>query len=103
MKTWITVDVAAVGVWGNHGIGLCFDPTEIVPQRNSPAILDFMSSMNRGLHSDPKTAQRDQLIRTVIAVQSRDLNDPQAERQHLKTSLGRWEEGIWSWVVTSVL
>ncbi len=49
--------------------------------------------MSRGLHGDPKTAQRDQLIwsmleidgYTVIGVQSRDLNDPQSVRQHLKS------------------
>src|SRR5579871_6673536 len=48
--------------------------------------------MSRGLHGDPKTAQRDQLIRgmleldgyKVIVVQSRDLNDPQVVRQHLR-------------------
>jgi hypothetical protein len=53
----------------------------------------YLDGMSRGLHGDPKTAQRDQLIRgmleldgyTVIVVQSRDLNDPQAVRQHLKS------------------
>jgi hypothetical protein len=48
--------------------------------------------MSRGLHGDPKTAQRDKLIRemleldgyTVVVVQSRDLDDAQAVRQHLK-------------------
>ena len=48
--------------------------------------------MSRNLHGDAKTAQRDQLIRQmleidgykVIVVQSRDLNDPQAVRLHLK-------------------
>ena len=52
----------------------------------------YLDGMSRGLHGDPKTAQRDQLIRgmleldgyTVIVVQSRDLDDPQAVRQHLK-------------------
>ncbi len=50
--------------------------------------------MSRTLHGDPKTAKLDQLIRqmleldgyTVIVVQSRDLNDPQAVRHHLKNS-----------------
>jgi ATP-dependent helicase YprA (DUF1998 family) len=53
----------------------------------------YLDGMSRGLHGDPKTAQRDQLIRgmleldgyKVIVVQSRDLNDPQAVRQHLKS------------------
>ena len=42
------------------------------------------------LHGDPRTTQRDQLIRqmleldgcTVIVIQSRDLDDPEAMRQH---------------------
>jgi hypothetical protein len=53
----------------------------------------YLDGMSRGLHGDPKTAQRDQLIRgmleldgyTVVVVQSRDLNDAQAVRQHLKS------------------
>jgi hypothetical protein len=52
----------------------------------------YLDGMSRGQHGDPKTAQRDQLIRgmleldgyTVVVVQSRDLDDPQAVRQHLK-------------------
>jgi ATP-dependent helicase YprA (DUF1998 family) len=52
----------------------------------------YLDGMSRALHGDPKTAQRDQLIRgmleldgyKVIVVQSRDLNDPQALRQHLR-------------------
>ena len=52
----------------------------------------YLDGMSRGLHGDPKTAQRDQLIRgmleldgySVIVVQSRDLDDPQAVRLHLK-------------------
>ncbi|MCY2995079.1 MAG: DEAD/DEAH box helicase [Planctomycetota bacterium] len=53
----------------------------------------YLDGMSRALHGDPKTAQRDQLIRqavefdgyTVIVVQSRDLDDPQAVRQHLRS------------------
>ena len=53
----------------------------------------YLDGMSRALHGDPKTAQRDQLIRgmleldgyKVIVVQSRDLNDPQALRQHLRS------------------
>jgi ATP-dependent helicase YprA (DUF1998 family) len=52
----------------------------------------YLDGMSRGLHGDPKTAQRDQLIRQmmeldgyrVIVVQSKDLNDPQAVRLHLR-------------------
>ena len=62
----------------------------------------YLDGMSRGLHGDPKTAQRDQLIRgmleldgyKVIVVQSRDLNDPQAVRQHLRNiaeAMGREE------------
>ena len=60
----------------------------------------YLDGMSRALHGDPKTAQMDQLIRgmlelqgyKVIVVQSRDLDDPQAVRQHLKSiaqALGR--------------
>lgn len=53
----------------------------------------YLDGMSRALHGDPKTAERDQLIRgmpeldgyKVIVVQSRDLNDPQAVRQHLRS------------------
>jgi len=38
-------DVAAVGVWGNHDVGLCFDPGKEVCQRYSAAVLDFMGSL----------------------------------------------------------
>jgi hypothetical protein len=37
--------VEAVGVWGNHDIGLCFDPSEAVCQRYSAAVLRFMGSL----------------------------------------------------------
>jgi hypothetical protein len=53
----------------------------------------YLDGMSRNLHGDPKTAQRDQLIRqaleldgySVIVIQSRDLDDPQAVRQHLRS------------------
>ncbi len=62
----------------------------------------YLDGMSRGLHGDPNTARRDQLIRgmleldgyTVIVVQSRDLDDPQAVRQHLKNlaqAIGRMD------------
>jgi hypothetical protein len=48
--------------------------------------------MGRNLHGDPKTAQRDKIIRdaleidgfTVIVIQSHDLHDPVILIQHLK-------------------
>ena len=60
----------------------------------------YLDGMSRNLHGDPKTAQRDQLIRQmleldgykVVVVQSRDLDDPEALRRHLKNiaqALGR--------------
>jgi hypothetical protein len=52
----------------------------------------YLDGMSRGLHGDPNIAKKDHIIRaaieldgyTVIVVQSRDLNDPQAVRQHLR-------------------
>jgi predicted phosphodiesterase len=37
--------VGAVGVWGNHDVGLCFDPDEEVCERYSAAVLDFMGRL----------------------------------------------------------
>ena len=67
-------------------------PTEPDWLHEPTKVAVYLDGMSRGLHGDPKTAQRDQLIRgmleldgyTVIVVQSRDLNDPQAVRQHLQ-------------------
>jgi hypothetical protein len=52
----------------------------------------YVDGMSRGLHGDPNTAKKDNIIRQaievdgykVIVVQSRDLNDPEAVRQHLQ-------------------
>ncbi|HBI43793.1 MAG TPA: hypothetical protein DDY78_13220 [Planctomycetales bacterium] len=44
--------VETVGVWGNHDIGLCFDPGEAVRQRYSAAVLDFMGSLQPRLEID---------------------------------------------------
>ncbi len=52
----------------------------------------YVDGMSRSLHGDPNTARRDQLIRQmleldgykVIVIQSRDLDDPEALRQHLR-------------------
>ncbi len=45
-------DVQAVGVWGNHDVGLCFDPDEGVRQRYSAAVLDFMGGLQPRLEID---------------------------------------------------
>jgi predicted phosphodiesterase len=44
--------VEAVGVWGNHDIGLCFDPSEAVCQRYSAAVLHFMGRLQPHLEID---------------------------------------------------
>src|SRR5260370_36836865 len=44
--------VQAVGVWGNHDIGLCFEPGEEVRQRYSAAGLSFMGSVQPRLEID---------------------------------------------------
>ncbi len=44
--------VQAVGVWGNHDIGLCFDPNETVCARYSAAVLGFMGSLQPRLEID---------------------------------------------------
>jgi hypothetical protein len=44
--------VGAVGVWGNHDVGLCFDPDEKVCRRYSPAVLDFMGRLQPHLEID---------------------------------------------------
>ena len=44
--------VQAVGVWGNHDIGLCFDPDDKVCQRYSAAVLAFMGSLQPRLEID---------------------------------------------------
>jgi hypothetical protein len=45
-------DVEAVGVWGNHDIGLCFDPGNAVRERYSPAVFDFMGKLQPRLEID---------------------------------------------------
>jgi hypothetical protein len=45
-------EVRAVGVWGNHDFGLCFLPTELVRRRYSPAVLDFMATLQPRLEID---------------------------------------------------
>jgi hypothetical protein len=45
-------DVQAVGVWGNHDFGLCFDPGETVRQRYSAAVLKYMGSLQPRLEID---------------------------------------------------
>jgi ATP-dependent helicase YprA (DUF1998 family) len=67
-------------------------PTEPDWLHESTKVAIYLDGMSRGLHGDPKTAQRDQIIRMalesddykVIVVQKRDLDDPQAVRLHLR-------------------
>jgi predicted phosphodiesterase len=37
--------VGAVGVWGNHDVGLCFDPDDSVCERYGAAVLGFMGGL----------------------------------------------------------
>ncbi len=41
----ILQEINAVGVWGNHDIGLCFDPDEKVCERYSASVLAFMGGL----------------------------------------------------------
>jgi len=45
-------EVQAVGVWGNHDVGLCFKPTDKVRDRYSPTVLNFMGSLQPRLEID---------------------------------------------------
>jgi predicted phosphodiesterase len=45
-------EVGAVGVWGNHDIGLCFDPDEKACERYSAAVLRFMGALQPRLEID---------------------------------------------------
>jgi predicted phosphodiesterase len=45
-------DVGAVGVWGNHDVGLCFDPGDSVCERYGVAVLTYMSSLQPHLEID---------------------------------------------------
>jgi len=70
-------------------VGLTTEPDWLYPESKVAVYLDGMS---RGLHGDPKQAKKDLLIRgaleaddyKVVVIQSRDLADPEAVRQHLK-------------------
>lgn len=70
-------------------IGLSTEPDWLHEEARVAVYLDGMS---RALHGDPKQAKKDLLIRgaleaddyKVVVVQSRDLADPEAVRQHLK-------------------
>jgi predicted phosphodiesterase len=44
--------VGAVGVWGNHDVGLCFDPDDAVCERYSAAVLEFMGGLQPHLELD---------------------------------------------------
>ncbi len=42
----------AIGVWGNHDSGLCYDVSDEVRCRVDPAVLDFMSTLQPHLELD---------------------------------------------------
>ena len=85
-------------------IGLPTEPDWLYEDAKVAVYLDGMS---RGLHGDPKQAKKDLLIRgaleaddyKVVVVQSRDLADPEAVRQHLKNiaeAIGRADLPVFS-------
>jgi predicted phosphodiesterase len=45
-------DAAAVGVWGNHDFGLCFDVPEPIRRRAAPEVLSYMATMRPHLTVD---------------------------------------------------
>lgn len=48
----LLLEVAAVGVWGNHDVELCFDPSDHVCRRYGAAVLDFMGRLQPHLEID---------------------------------------------------
>jgi hypothetical protein len=85
-------------------IGLSTEPDWLHEEAKVAVYLDGMS---RALHGDPKQAKKDLLIRgaleaddyKVVVVQSRDLADPEAVRQHLKNiaeAIGRADLPVFS-------
>ncbi len=85
-------------------IGLPTEPDWLHPDSK---VVVYLDGMSRGLHGDPKQAQKDNMIRQalelddyrVIVVQSRDLADPEALRQHLKNiaeAIGRADLPVFS-------
>src|SRR5260370_37249710 len=110
--------VQAVGVWGNHDIGLCFEPGEEVRQRYSAAGLSFMGSVQPRLEIDgclsthvepwldPHKAEDlwyfdrppdspDELARSFAAAPHRALLARRVHRPRLGTPRGRspWRGG----------
>jgi hypothetical protein len=45
-------EAKAVGVWGNHDLGLCFEQSEEICERYSGPVIDFMSSLKPRLILD---------------------------------------------------
>jgi hypothetical protein len=41
----LLAEVGAIGVWGNHDIGLCWEPTTEVRARYAGPVLDFMATL----------------------------------------------------------
>jgi hypothetical protein len=48
----LLADAKAIGVWGNHDYGLCFNPDEGVIARYPPSVLDFMATLRPRLDID---------------------------------------------------
>src|SRR4051794_23949367 len=41
----LLADAGAVGVWGNHDLGLCLEPVDWVRSRFAGPVLDFMQTL----------------------------------------------------------
>src|SRR5947207_12169567 len=48
----LLAEAKAVGVWGNHDFGLCFEPSEEVRAKYPVGVVDFMSSLRPRLDID---------------------------------------------------
>jgi hypothetical protein len=48
----LLADARAIGVWGNHDFGLCFDPHPEVRAKYPPSVMNFMTSLRPRLEID---------------------------------------------------
>lgn len=48
----LLAEAGAIGVWGNHDFGLCFEPSEAICARYPAAVMAFMTSLKPRLEID---------------------------------------------------
>ena len=41
----LLADAKAIGVWGNHDFGMCFDPADDIRAKYPPVVIDYMTSL----------------------------------------------------------